>query len=385
MPYYIELFNQIGFDAEAPFTFSDYAKLPILTREIIQENKESMLNVRFPRDTLLKDSTGGSTGIPTNIYLSPNERGWKESGAEYFLQKVGVRRGSRIAYFWGHHLDPNGTDGFYSKLRSRLLNEKWFDCFRLGPEMLTRYHKEFTQWNPDCIIAYSSALSSLAEFLSEEDVNANEYPNICFITGAEKLYERDREIIEKVFNRPVYERYGGRDFGGLAMQTSASRDCGFEVDWAWALVEPRTTEQESPILVTKLHSDGMPMLRYDNGDLGRFAPNSCPGEPSYVIEEIIGRTLDRIYLPSGKWVLGAEFPHMLKDFPIREFMIVQDENYRVEAKIVPAQNFTDNDSDRIRQVMEANLVDIPVFVSLVEHIERTKANKRRPVISKIKH
>lgn len=385
VPYYRNLFKTIGFDAESPFTFADYAMLPILTRDIIRENEGNLINTTIPQNTLLKDSTGGSTGTPTNIYLSPSERGWKESGAEYFMNKVGVKRGSRVAYFWGHHLDPNGTDGVYSRIRSRLLNEKWLDCFRLSHEVFTRYNDEFSHWRPDCIIAYSSALGNLAEFLYDKGITVSEYPNICFITGAEKLYQRDREIIETVFKRPVYERYGGRDFGGLAMQTVPSPSCGFEIDWSWALVEPATEAPESPILVTKLHSDGMPMLRYENGDMGRFPSASRPGQPSFIIDEVIGRILDRIHLPSGKWILGAEFPHMLKDFPVREFMIVQDEDYRVEAKIVPARHFTESDADRIRQIMEANLVDIPVFISLVEHIERTKANKWRPVVSKVRY
>lgn len=382
--YYQELFQQIGFDAKADFSFEDFAKLPILEREDITNAGEKLISKVIPRNQLLKDATGGSTGTPTEIWLGAEERGWSESGVEFSFEKLGVSTGAKNAYFWGHLLDPKAADTFREKVRSFVTNIRYFDCFRLSPEVFEKYHAEFEKWSPDCIVAYASALGHFAEYLQEKGIEAKNYPRNCFVTGAEKLYPEHRKAVEEVFGKPVYERYGGRDFGGVAIQTNPNKNLDFEIDWAWALVEPETDEDNSPILVTKLHADGMPMIRYRVGDIGKFPIESKSGQPTFRLQAIVGRELDRIWLPDGRFIHGIELPHLLKDFPVREFMLMQAEDYSVELQFIPKNGFGMKDKDAITQTLSSNLEGLTVNLKQVETIPRTKANKWRPVVSKVK-
>ena len=382
--YYAELFRQVGFDAETDFSFEDFARLPVLERKNVAEAGQKIISKFVAPEKLLKDATGGSTGEPTEIFLGAEERGWKESGIEFASEKIGVRAGAKTAYFWGHHLDPQGADNFRARLRNFVTNVRWFDCFRLSPEIFRRYHNELEQWSPDCVVAYASALGQFAEFLRENKIRPRNYPKICFVTGAEKLYPRHREIIEEVFGgKPVHERYGGRDFGAIGIQTNPMKNLDYEIDWAQALVEPETAAENSPILVTKLHADAMPMIRYRTGDVGKFPAESRPGKPIFALREIVGRELDRIWLTGEKWITGAEIPHLLKSFAVREFVLTQAADYSVELEIVPKKDFDERQQQEILQTIRANLPDLPVNLKLVEKISRTRANKWRPVISKV--
>jgi phenylacetate-CoA ligase len=156
------------------------------------------------------------------------------------------------------------------------------------------------------------------------------------------------------------------------------------VDWAWALVEPETDGAETSILVTKLHADGMPLIRYRVGDLGAFPAGSRPGHPTFVLQGVLGRELDRLWLPDGKWISGAQFPHLLKSFAVREFMLVQASNYDVELQIVPKNGFDAAQQREVLQTIQANLEDVPVTLKMVRSIERTRANKWRPVVSEVR-
>lgn len=382
--YYRELFNRIGFDVEDDFSFEDFSRLPILEREDILQAQEKLISKKIPREQLLKDATGGSTGQPTEIWLGAEERGWKESGIDFSFEKIGVPTGAKTAYFWGHHLDPRGADGLRERLRSFAANERYFDCFRLSPEIFRKYHAEFEKWSPDCIVAYANALGQFAEFLQENNIEPKNYPRICFVTGAEKLSAQHRKTIEKVFGKPVYERYGGRDFGGVGIQTNPSTNLDFEIDWAWALIEPETEEENSPILVTKFHADGMPMLRYRTGDVGNFPPDSQSGFPVFYLREVVGREVDRIWLPDNRWISGAQLPHLLKSLAVREFMFVQEEDYSVELQIVPKNDFGEAEIREILRTIGANLEGVRIDLKIVEKIPRTEANKLRPVVSKVK-
>lgn len=381
--YYHELFARAGFDPWADFSFDDYARLPVLERSDVQQSATAMLSHAVLPDYLLKDSTGGSTGVPTEVWLGPEERGWRESAGEYFKQQLGVPTGTRTALLWGHHLDPVARDGWRDRYYNFATHTRWFDCFRLSTESLAAYHREFEQWQPDCIIAYASALGHLAEYVAERGERPS-YPGRCFITGAEKLMPHHRRLIESVFGRPVHERYGSRDAGYVAFQMNPAESLHFETDWANVLVEPETDEPESPVLITKLHADGMPMLRYRTDDVGRFAAGSRPGHPALRINEVIGRELDRVWLPDGRWIHSIQLPHLMKDFPVHEFMLIQREDYSVELLIVPKGEFDATSHRQVLETVRANLPGLPVNSSLVDEIPRTRASKWRPVISKVR-
>ena len=380
--YYRELFDGVGFDPRRDFSFEDYSRLPVLERQSVYDAGEALLSRDIPDNQLLRDSTGGSAGVPTEVWLGPEERGWRVSAGEYFMKRLGVPVGTRTGFLWGHHLDPKGKDSLRERCYAFQTNTRYFDCLRLSSDVLEEYHGEFERWRPACIVAYASALGHLAEHVLERRLKPS-YPARCFLTGAEKLLPKHREAIEAAFARPVYERYGSRDAGYIAFQMRPHRTLAYEVDWANVLIEPETTEPESGILITKLHADAMPMIRYRIGDVGRFLAGSRPGHPAFFLEEVLGRDTDRIWLPDGRWVHGVEIPHMMKDYAVREYMFVQRPDYSIEIRIVPKNGFCEGDTQKILATVLSNLPGLIVNALLVDEIERTKANKWRPVISQV--
>lgn len=381
--FFRERFDRHGFDPYADFDFAAFARLPVLTRAEIHEAGGKLIASAVSPDQLRKDSTGGSTGAPTEIWLGPNERGWRDSGMERFFEILGVPEGSRTALFWGHHLDPKATDSLRDRYQAFVSNVRWFDCFRLSPEVLNEYHHELERFQPACIIAYASALGHLAEHLLTKNYKPS-YPTRCLITGGEKLWSRHRQLIEEAFGMTVHERYGSRDAGCVGVQLNPAKGLDFTIDWANTLVEPELPEAESPILITKLQADGMPMIRYRIDDIGRFPAGSKPGHPTFSLPEVMGRVIDGISLPDGGWIHGIEFPHMFKDYPVREFLLLQRQDYSVELQIVPQRDFDENSLREIEETLRLNLKGLPIQIELKEAVARTKSNKWRFVVSEVK-
>jgi phenylacetate-CoA ligase len=381
--YYRELFDRNKFDPYTDFDFSDFATLPVLTRDDVNQAGLRLLASSVPPDQISKDSTGGSTGVPTRLWAGPNERGWRDSGMERFFEILGVPEGSRTALLWGHHLDPKAPDTLRERYQAFVSNTRWFDSLRLSSATLDEYHYELERFRPALIVAYASTLGQLAEHILARGYKPN-YPTRCLVTGAEKLWSRHRVLIEKAFGRPVHERYGSRDAACLGVQLDPTQTLAYTLDWANTLVEPETQDAESPILVTKLQADAMPMIRYRIGDVGRFSPDSKPGHPTFVLPDVMGRAVDRISLPDGRWVTGLEVPHLLKDYPVREFLFLQREDHSVELQIVPEKDFDEDSLREIRDILTANLPGLPIQIELKESVVRTKSNKWRPVISEVK-
>jgi phenylacetate-CoA ligase len=385
VPYYRELFRSTGFDPAADFSFDDYARLPVLERGDIQRAGRALCSEAVDPSTLRRDATGGSSGTPTELWKGPEERGWGESALDYTVRRVGVQPGSRTALLWGHHLDPTARGSVRERLQDALQNMRWFESLRLSPEVLRGYHRELEAWRPTLLLAYSSALAALAEELDRAGVRPG-YPECCFVTGAEKVYAHQRELITRVFGKPLHERYGGRDVGVIGIQLDPARSLSFWVDWSNVLVEPETTPHggaPASVLITKLHADGMPMLRYRVGDEARFPEGSRPGHPALSLDEVVGREADRISLPSGGWVHGLEFPHMLKDFPVRDYRVHQRADASVTVSVVALDDFSASHRARLLELLRANMPGLPVSVELVDAIPRTRANKWRPVVSDV--
>ena len=377
--FYRELFDRNNIDVYADFSFEEFARFPILNREDITEAGPKLLSSAVPAAQRRKDRTGGSTGVPTEIWLGPTERGWRDSGMEHFFRTLGVPEGSRTALLWGHHLDPKGTDSLRDRYQAFVSNIRWFDTLRLSPEILDDYHRELERFKPACIIAYASPLAYLAEHILARGYKPT-YPTRCLITGAEKLWSRHRRLIEEAFGRPVHERYGSRDAGCLGVQLDP-HSVAYTIDWSYTMVEPELPTTESPILITKLHADAMPMIRYRIGDIGRFPEGSRPGHPTFVLPDVLGRVLDRIAMPDGRWVAGQQVPHLMKDFPVREFLLTQRRDYSVELQIVPQPHFDESNRREIEEILKANLPGLPINIELKDSVVRTKSNKWRPVVS----
>ena len=381
--YYRELFDRIGFDPRADFDFADFAWLPALEREDVRRAGRALISNAISPGQLRKNATGGSTGTPTEIWMGPEEQAWSESGRQHFMNQINLPPGARTGMLWGHHLDPVASDRLFDRVMAYTNNTLWLDCFRLSPAALEDYHRQFEQFRPACIIAYASALGHLAEYVLERNYQPG-YPTACFITGAEKLLPEHRRMIERAFSRPVHERYGSRDIGGMGFQLNPADSLDYTVDWANVFIEPETEAADSPILVTKLHADGMPMIRYRVGDAGRFPESSRPGHPAFALREVLGRNIDRIWLPSGQWIHGIQVPHLMKDHPVREFMLIQRADYSIHLKIAPKTSFTAASKQRIYETIQANLPGLDVRVEVVSEIPRTRANKWRPVLSEIR-
>lgn len=380
-PFWRERLHTAGFDRFDDFTFADLAGLPALERDEVRDAGAALLVSGLDEQVLRRDSTGGSSGQPTEVWRGPGELGWNESGTEYFMRQLGLPPGTSTGLLWGHHLDPVGSDRWKDRLRFAAENLRWYDCLRLSPEILARYHRELSAWRPHCVIAYAGALGVLAEHLAAQGTEHPPYPLKAFVTGAEKLLPHHRAMVEQVFGRPVHERYGSRDVALLGFQLNPRNSLDYTVDWANVLVEPEDESPESAILVTKLHADAMPMIRYRIGDMARFPAGARPGHPVFTLHEVVGREVDRIWLPDGRWVNGLSFPHMLKDFGVRTYQIVQAEDYGITLNVVPDAGFTEAASAEIVRIVRANVGALPVELRLVEDIPRTRGSKWLPVVS----
>jgi phenylacetate-CoA ligase len=152
-----------------------------------------------------------------------------------------------------------------------------------------------------------------------------------------------REVIRRVFQAPVIDRYGASEIGGIACQCRFER--GLHVAAPAVRVEvlrpdgrPCDPGELGEIVVTRLTSRAMPLIRYRIGDLGVLEPSDgeCPcGRPFPTLREVTGRSLDAFVRHDGGLVSGFILRRFYHWMPwLERFQVIQTARGRVHVKLV---------------------------------------------------
>jgi phenylacetate-CoA ligase len=286
-----------------------------------------------------------------------------------------------------------GNQSWAQRLKNRVFNSvhrrRVVNLFRMSRETIPEFLRSLNSYRPEIIVAYSNALYNFARELRDRRLSPHHPKSI--VVGAERLLPHMRAAIEDVFQAPVFETYGSREF--MLIGAECSRHHGFHLTTENLVVEvlnddgsPTPPNCIGNVVVTDLTNFGMPFIRYLNGDRAMAGLVRCScGRGLPVIRELVGRQADSIETPDGRKVNGVFFPHYLKDFPaIERFLVIQESLDRVRLEVVVR---TDRGSFD-RADVAAGITDylgphVRLEVVEVADIPLTAAGKQRVVLSKI--
>src|SRR5690606_14422613 len=68
VPYYRDLFAAQGLNPGDIRSVTDLVRIPVLTKQLMQDNIERLKSGRYGSDDLMQDASGGSTGKPTVFF-----------------------------------------------------------------------------------------------------------------------------------------------------------------------------------------------------------------------------------------------------------------------------------------------------------------------------
>ncbi|NLX18089.1 MAG: phenylacetate--CoA ligase family protein [Desulfobulbus sp.] len=133
----------------------------------------------------------------------------------------------------------------------------------------------------------------------------------------------------------VFSHYGTVE-SGLGGAVDCSMHCGMhirETDLLMEVIDPETgypldDGRWGEIVLTTLQRQGMPLLRYRTGDLGRLLGGTCAcGSAIRRLDKVKGRISRRIRLCSGAWIDLPALDEVLFDLPgLLDFNAVIDED-----------------------------------------------------------
>lgn len=294
-PFYRELFAKHHIDIKSIQTLADLARLPITTKEDLQQRNNDFLCVNT-KEIIEYTSTSGTLGNPVTIGLTENDL--QRLTANEYNSFVCAETTAEDTYQLMLTLDRQFMAGIAYYMGLRKLGA---GIIRLGPGVPSLQLETILRLKPTAIVAVPSFILKLIKYAKENGIDLNQSSVTKAICIGENIRNTDFSYnilgkkITEAWNIKLYSTYASTE-----MQT-AFTECtegkGGHLQPELMIVElldehngqvPPNTPGE--VTITTLGVEGMPLLRYKTGDMCMYFDEPCAcGRTSLRLSPVIGR------------------------------------------------------------------------------------------------
>jgi len=343
VPYYRDLFAEMGIRPDSIHNLEDIRAIPLLTKEIIKSRYNEFLS-----STLLEGehdymTTGGSTGAPLKVMMDKRFHALDLANTYYYMDVAGFDpERYRSVRLHGNIVDPSLIrKGIYWVCEDgrRLV----LSSYHISRETAPLYVDAINEHRPNYLHAFPSSAALLAFYIDKLHLSLR--PSLkCIFTDCEVLYDSQRDLLERVFACRVFNTYGHTEGSVLGITCPRSHKIHLvpQVGITELLDQdghPVTTPGEKgEIVVTGFYNRVLPFIRYRTQDIGVLSREPCPCEREYpLLERVEGRLQDYVVDVSGNQVplAPALFDYNFDWSGVDRFQVFQDCPGRLTFRIVP--------------------------------------------------
>jgi len=364
----------------------DIRRLPILEKRHLQNvDQKLILTVKGSigggrEQKLLEEVTSGSTGLPLIYSRTWNDlcrnkakeiRAFEQSGFRFHHRQV-ILKSSTDSITGKHWFENFG-----------ILRKYWLSVRDLPEDNIRRLRAI----RPHHLNGYASGLLTLAEYLNDRNDSLS-IPIIC--TGAEVLDDPMRAKIEGAFNADIFDFYGSREVGNIAWECQAHD--GMHINDDTIILElidqndqPVPDGQEGEVVVTFLDGFDYPFVRYRLGDRAVRHNFTCRcGVYFTKLQKVLGRSDERILLPSGEWISGLIFQELRTAPYISAFRIIQESPHTLRLQVVAKAPFKPGELESLTQKTSQLVRDqLQIIPEVLSELPYDASGKLRAVICKL--
>jgi phenylacetate-CoA ligase len=291
VPYYRDLFQQIGFDpdkvAQDPKRLES---LPFLTKDIIREQGDRMLSRPLNEGPHHVCKTGGSTGLSCTIYYDQEAADYSSAVTSYARHRIGKYRfRSELHFACRFPGDPIPEWPSREDFKCFAMNRSNIFFDRLDDIGLEEIWQTLQRRKPYLVHAHPSTIYALACYV--ERVYGGGKIFDVFESSGELLDDRAREVIARALQCRVIDRYGLAELGVMAYEVNG-HEAGFQVfeseGWAESRLADNDIDGTHELVFTGFRNRLMPLLRYATGDMARVEER----KDGFFLTDIVGRIHD---------------------------------------------------------------------------------------------
>jgi phenylacetate-CoA ligase len=385
VPYYRDLFSQLGFDPLSVTGVADLQRLPFLTKPVIRAHTEALKHEDAVG--LARFNTGGSSGEPLIFFIGKKRVSHDVAAKWRATRWWDVDIGDPEIVVWGSPIEL-GKQDTVKYWRDKLMRTQLLPAFEMSEAKLDEFIANIRSVKPRMLFGYPSALSMIARHAQKRGMAMDDLGiKVAFVTS-ERLYDDQRDAISKVFGCNVANGYGGRDAGFIAHECPSGSMHLTADDIVVEIVneagQVQTPGVAGEIVVTHLSTNEFPFIRYRTGDIGVLGENLCAcGRGLPILKDIQGRSTDFVVASDGTVMHGLALIYILRDLVgVKSFKVIQDSRELTNVLLVVDDAFKPDAVQDIQRGFRQRLgQQVTVVVNIVDAIAAEKSGKFRYIVS----
>jgi len=363
---------------------SSLSEFPVVNKNIIRERFNEFSSSRFSPNVLFSVVTSGSTGTPFKVLQDKGKKLRNSADTIYFGKKAGYIPGQRLYYLkiWN---EINKK----SDVQAWLQNIIPLNVFDLSDEAIENLIEKIkSDKSSKSFLGYASAYEAICRYLESNSLIQINAKVKAIIAMSEGLNDYTKNSMKRYFNAPVVSRYSNVENGMLAQQ-KIDGSPEFFINHASYKIEILNIDNDSPapfgvpgrIVVTDYFNYGMPIIRYDTGDIGIIIEGKDEQKGLPMLAKIEGRRMDQVFNTAGKQVSSFTITNnMWKYSEIKQYQFIQQTAKEYEFKLNVNSNFS-REVELINEFSEYFGKDSIIRVTYVDEIPLLASGKRKKVIN----
>jgi phenylacetate-CoA ligase len=333
-------FEREGMTPDDVRSWSDFARLPVLTKDDLRSSGPAMVSDEFDIRHLMANHTGGSTGVPVVVYRDRKAHTVKLAIHDRHDAWAGFVPGQQRAALWGDVKPPRTLRQWLGwTLLARTI---YLDTLEMDERRMLAFAERIRRTRTRLLFGHAHSIYFFARFLQEKGIGDLGIRRI--ISTAETLTAEERRVIEEVFGNSIFDRYGCAEIGLIASECEARTGLHVAAESVHVEILNDGPAGAGRVVITDLSNRAMPIIRYEIGDLATPATGACPcGRGLPRLERVVGRTSDILYTPDGRWLSGISILDtvMIHIPGLRQVQVVQERLDELVFYIVRGDRFSD--------------------------------------------
>ncbi len=388
VPYYRDVMRARKLEPADIRGVADLPKLPILTKDLLRSQFERLVSTDVRPKDLRKGNSSGTTGSPVTVLwdrrvdVANNAANWRAR------RWAGFAFGTPYASLLGRTIVPISRTGPPFWRWNAPWKQLLLSAFHLHEKNLPLYLDAMRGRQCQFLDAYPSTAYILARHLVEA---GKTFPLRAIVCSSETLLPVQRAAIEQAFACRVFDVFSQAERVLFAME--CEKHDGLHVQPEFGVLEIVGDGGETlpegrfgRIVATGLENYGMPLIRYEVGDVSaaRGAPCGC-GRTLARMAAVTTKAEDIVVTPEGRFISSSTLTHPFKPMVrIEKSQIVQETPDRVTVRIVRRPGYTDDDTRQLVAALGERLgPSVAIDVEFVEDIPRGPSGKFRWVVSRV--
>jgi phenylacetate-CoA ligase len=388
--YYKSIFSKNQITPHTIKSYPDLLKVTILTKKMIQDNTDDLISKLYNKETLISSKTGGSTGKSLTLFFNKECEEMRNAAAWRSDRWANWDLGDMRAAIWGN---PPKADTLKKKIRSELYDRIiYLDTMDLNEKSMMEFIDVYRKYKPPIIFGHSHSIYIFARFLEEKGIIDLKPKGI--ISTSMMLMPHERELIERVFQCKVTDRYGCEEVGLIASECEKHEGMHLNIDHLYIEFikedgSPAKPGEEGNIVVTDLINRGMPLIRYKVEDVGVPTDRKCScGRGLPLMEKVAGRVADFLLRRDGSLVAGVSLVErtLTAIKGIEQMQIVQEALDDIILNLVKGVGYcVESENQLLNEFKNIFGKDIRIKVNTIDNIPQECSGKYRFSICKLKN